>query len=113
MRSRVLRARLWLDHYGLFPRGKLAFFALYVLGLDLLLGGRPSFRTCLLAKVTASAINNVAPLRSGDVARLWMLERRAGIPKAAAAVCKSRVTISAPGFCGLMRSPIMVAVGTN
>jgi uncharacterized protein (TIRG00374 family) len=53
--------------------------------LGVLLGGRPSFRTCLLAKVTASAINNVAPLRSGDVARLWMLERQARIPKPAAA----------------------------
>jgi uncharacterized protein (TIRG00374 family) len=59
--------------------------AVKAMRLDLLLGGRPSFRTCLLAKVTASAINNVAPLRSGDVARLWMLERRAGIPKAASA----------------------------
>src|SRR4051812_792750 len=37
MAYRRLRARLWLEHYGLFPRGKLAFFTLYVLGLDLLL----------------------------------------------------------------------------
>lgn len=35
--SRALRARLWLEHNGLFPRGKLSFFTLYVLGLDLLL----------------------------------------------------------------------------
>jgi sigma-B regulation protein RsbU (phosphoserine phosphatase) len=37
MHSRVLRARVWLEHNGLYPRGKLAFFTLYVLGLDLLL----------------------------------------------------------------------------
>jgi phosphoserine phosphatase RsbU/P len=37
MTSRRLRTRLWLEHYGIFPRGKLAFFTLYVLGLDLLL----------------------------------------------------------------------------
>lgn len=37
MTSRRLRARLWLEHYGLFPRGRLAFFTLYVLVLDLLL----------------------------------------------------------------------------
>lgn len=37
MNPRLLQARLWLEDQGLFPRGKLAFFALYVLGLDLLL----------------------------------------------------------------------------
>src|ERR1700730_12233412 len=37
MSSRLLRARLWLEHHGLFPRGKLSFFTLYVLALDLLL----------------------------------------------------------------------------
>jgi phosphoserine phosphatase RsbU/P len=37
MHSLTLRARLWLEHNGLFPRGKLAFFTLYVLGLDVLL----------------------------------------------------------------------------
>jgi phosphoserine phosphatase RsbU/P len=37
MNTRLLHARLWLEHNGLFPRGKLAFFTLYVLGLDLLL----------------------------------------------------------------------------
>lgn len=37
MNSRLLRARVWLEHKGLFPRGKLAFFTVYVLGLDLLL----------------------------------------------------------------------------
>jgi phosphoserine phosphatase RsbU/P len=37
MHSRPLRARLWLEHNGLFPRGKLSFFTLYVLALDLLL----------------------------------------------------------------------------
>jgi phosphoserine phosphatase RsbU/P len=37
MNRSLLRARLWLEHNGLFPRGKLAFFTLYVLALDLLL----------------------------------------------------------------------------
>jgi phosphoserine phosphatase RsbU/P len=37
MTSRRLRARLWLEHYGVFPRSRLAFFTLYVLALALLL----------------------------------------------------------------------------
>jgi sigma-B regulation protein RsbU (phosphoserine phosphatase) len=37
MHSRSLSARLWLEHKGLFPRSKLAFATLYVLGFDLLL----------------------------------------------------------------------------
>jgi glycosyltransferase 2 family protein len=38
--------------------------------------------TCLQAIVSSAAINNVLPLRGGDVARLWMLERSTGLPKA-------------------------------
>jgi glycosyltransferase 2 family protein len=53
--------------------------------LRLLLQGGASFRSCLLAKLTASAVNNVLPFRGGDMARLWMLERHAGISKSAAA----------------------------
>ena len=52
--------------------------------LQLLLTSTASLKACLLAKVTASAINNVVPFRGGDLARLWMLERHARIPKAAA-----------------------------
>lgn len=37
MNSFLLRSRFWLEQRGLFPHGKVAFFALYVLGLDLLL----------------------------------------------------------------------------
>ena len=37
MYSRLLALRLWLEKYGLFPTGKLAFFTLYLVGLDLLL----------------------------------------------------------------------------
>jgi phosphoserine phosphatase RsbU/P len=37
MRSRLLHLRLWLETTGLFPKGKLAFVTLYLLGLDLLL----------------------------------------------------------------------------
>jgi hypothetical protein len=44
----------------------------------------PSLTSCFLAKLTASAINNVVPFRGGDVARLWMLERHARISKSAA-----------------------------
>jgi uncharacterized protein (TIRG00374 family) len=45
---------------------------------------RASFGFCFLALLTSSAINNIAPLRGGDVARLWMLSRNAGITKTAA-----------------------------
>ena len=53
--------------------------------LRLLLGQAPSFKSCFLAKLTASAINNVVPFRGGDMARVWMLERHARITKSAAA----------------------------
>jgi glycosyltransferase 2 family protein len=46
---------------------------------------RVTFITCFIALLTSSAINNVVPLRGGDIARLWILERRAGITKAKAA----------------------------
>jgi hypothetical protein len=36
--------------------------------------------------LTSSAINNVTPFRGGDVARVWMLERHAGITKSVAAL---------------------------
>jgi uncharacterized protein (TIRG00374 family) len=58
--------------------------ALKAVRLRLLLGEIPSLTSCLLAKLTASAINNVVPFRGGDVARLWMLERHARISKSAA-----------------------------
>jgi uncharacterized protein (TIRG00374 family) len=59
--------------------------AVKAIRLRLLLGPRrASFGFCFLALLTSSAINNVAPLRGGDVARLWMLSRNAGISKAAA-----------------------------
>jgi len=54
--------------------------------LQLLLERRPSFAASFLAKLTTSALNNVTPFRGGDVARIWMLERHAGITKAVAAV---------------------------
>jgi hypothetical protein len=43
--------------------------------------GALSFGAALRALLGASAINNVTPLRGGDVARLWMLERHAGVTK--------------------------------
>jgi uncharacterized membrane protein YbhN (UPF0104 family) len=53
--------------------------------LRLLLGpGRVSFRACFAALLCSSALNNVTPLRGGDLARLWMLQRQAGVTKSAA-----------------------------
>jgi uncharacterized protein (TIRG00374 family) len=64
--------------------------AIKAVRLRLLLGSpqsdripRPSFALCFLALLTSSAINNVTPLRGGDIARLWILQRSAGITKAA------------------------------
>jgi uncharacterized protein (TIRG00374 family) len=54
--------------------------------LRLLLDRRSTFAVCALAKLTASAMNNVTPFRGGDLARVWMLERHAGVSKSAAAV---------------------------
>jgi uncharacterized membrane protein YbhN (UPF0104 family) len=62
-----------------------AMMAVKAARLRLLLRRGASFRACLLAKLTASAVNNVVPFRGGDMARLWMLERHAGISKSAAA----------------------------
>jgi hypothetical protein len=53
--------------------------------LRLLLAPAPArLRDCLAALVASSALNNVTPLRGGDVARLFMLERDAGVAKTAA-----------------------------
>ncbi len=52
--------------------------------LRLLLQRAAGLRACWLAKLTASAMNNVIPLRGGDMARLWMLQRHARISKTAA-----------------------------
>lgn len=49
--------------------------------LRLLLKRQASLQICFLANLTSSAINNVTPLRGGDVARLWMLERHAQVTK--------------------------------
>ena len=43
-----------------------------------------SLQLCLLANLTSSAINNITPLRGGDLARLWMLERHAQVTKSIA-----------------------------
>jgi uncharacterized protein (TIRG00374 family) len=50
----------------------------------LLRPGQASTPVCFLALLTSSALNNVTPFRGGDVARLFMLERRASITKSAA-----------------------------
>ncbi len=41
-------------------------------------------RTAFAVLLTASALNSVVPLRGGDVARLWLLERAGGVSKSVA-----------------------------
>jgi uncharacterized protein (TIRG00374 family) len=78
--------------------------------LRLLLGRFPSFRSCFLAKLTTSAINNVLPFRGGDMARVWMLERHAGITKSSAAAVAvvealfELVSLAAISFLGALAS---------
>ena len=50
----------------------------------LLAPARASLGSLLRAVLTSSAINNVLPLRAGDMARLYMLESCAGIGKSVA-----------------------------
>ncbi|HSY41250.1 MAG TPA: flippase-like domain-containing protein, partial [Polyangia bacterium] len=50
----------------------------------LLSPARASLGSLVRAVVASSALNNVFPLRAGDVARLYMLESCAGIEKSAA-----------------------------
>ena len=52
--------------------------------LRLLLKRQASLQICFLANLLSSAINNITPLRGGDVARLWMLERHAQVTKSIA-----------------------------
>ena len=52
--------------------------------LRLLLKRQVSLQICFLANLTSSAINNITPLRGGDLARLWMLERHAQVTKSIA-----------------------------
>jgi uncharacterized membrane protein YbhN (UPF0104 family) len=54
--------------------------------LRMLLDDQLTFRTSFLTKLTVSALNNLAPFRGGDVARLWMLEHHARVDKATAAM---------------------------
>ena len=59
MRSRLLHLRLWLEQKGVFPKGRLAFIAWYLLGLDVLL----------------SVVKNVAKLLHrpfGDYLNVWI-----------------------------------------
>jgi hypothetical protein len=70
----------------------------------LLAPGNATLSSCFRALLTSSAINNVAPLRAGDVARLWMLERSAGVTKvaaAAASVIERLVDIGALGLLAI------------
>jgi phosphoserine phosphatase RsbU/P len=89
MTSRRLRARLWLEHYGLFPRGRLAFFTLYVLVLALLLliveevGGlfRSSFGSSLTGWVVLLALLGLGLLAVLSMRRvssklLWRMRSR-------------------------------------
>jgi sigma-B regulation protein RsbU (phosphoserine phosphatase) len=89
MTSRRLRARLRLEHYGLFPRSRLAFFTLYVLVLALLLlvveeaGGlfRSSFGRSLtgwviLLTLLGLVLVGVLSLRRVSSKMLWRMRSR-------------------------------------
>ncbi len=58
--------------------------SLRALRLRILLQGNISFSSSFVTLLTSSAINNITPFRGGNVARLWMLERAAGVTKSAA-----------------------------
>jgi uncharacterized protein (TIRG00374 family) len=58
--------------------------SLRALRLRILLERKLSFPSSFVALLTSSAINNITPLRGGNVARLWMLERASGVTKSAA-----------------------------
>jgi uncharacterized protein (TIRG00374 family) len=57
---------------------------LRALRLRLLLQRKIAFPSAFVTLLTSSAINNITPFRGGNVARLWMLERAAGVTKSAA-----------------------------
>ena len=59
--------------------------SLRALRLRALLGRRISFAACFAARLTSSALNNITPLRGGDVARLWMIARAGAVTKSTAA----------------------------
>lgn len=52
--------------------------------LRTLLDRRLSFGAAFITLLTSSALNNITPLRGGQVARLWMIERASGVTKSAA-----------------------------
>jgi uncharacterized protein (TIRG00374 family) len=92
----LIRGVRWSD-VGLYLRHVRPVLLISVIGLNAILMGIKALRlrlllaprnapgiSCFLALLTSSAINNVVPLRGGDVARLWMLQRSAGVTKAAA-----------------------------
>jgi uncharacterized protein (TIRG00374 family) len=73
------------------------------------LANKPEIRLTAFfnALLTSSALNNVMPLRGGGVARLWMLERSAGMTKTAAvgtAIVESLVEILALGGLAVVAS---------
>ncbi len=89
MAYRRLPARLWLEHYGLFPRTRLAFFTLYVLASALLLlvieevGGmfRSSFGSSLsgwvvLLTLLGLVLLAVLSLRRVSSRMLWRMRSR-------------------------------------
>ena len=85
--------------------------ALKAARLRLLASRTASFKVSFLAKLTASAINNVTPLRGGDVTRVWMLERHARMSKSAAAALAvveslfELVTLAAVSLVAAMTMP--------
>jgi uncharacterized membrane protein YbhN (UPF0104 family) len=64
-----------------------------------------SVAACARVLLASSALNNVTPLRGGDVARVWMLEREAGVTKRGAvllAIVEKLLELGALGALGVI-----------
>jgi uncharacterized protein (TIRG00374 family) len=71
------------------------------------------FAGCFLALLTSSAINNVVPLRGGDIARLWILQRLAGVTKATAAAITVIERLIDVGALALLAIPASFYAGAQ
>ena len=71
--------------------------------LRLMTAGRLSVSASILTKVAVAALNNLSPLRGGDIARLWMLERHAGMTRTSGlAVGVSELLVEVTTLCSLV-----------
>ena len=80
-----------------------AIVTIKALRLRLMTAGRLSVSASILTKLAVAALNNLAPLRGGDVARLWMLERHAGMTRTSSlAVGVSELLVEVATLCSLV-----------